>query len=232
MDRRQFNSASIPLLGLLIAAAPARAFSLADLTGTEASQGLKLALEKGAQSAVSLLGRPDGFLGNEKVRIPLPPNLANAANLLRSLGQGRRVDELELSMNRAAELAVPKAKDLLVGAVRSMSVSDAKQILSGGDNSVTSFFAQKTREPLGVEFLPIVTQATAGVGLAEKYNRVAKKAATLGLMRQEDASVEHYVTGKALDGLYFMIGEEERKIRRDPVGTGSALLQKVFGALR
>jgi hypothetical protein len=142
------------------------------------------------------------------------------------------VDELLVSMNRAAETAVPMAKDLLVGAVKSMSVSDAKKILSGGDTSVTGFFADKTREPLGVKFLPVVNKATEKVGLAAKYNRVAEKAQGMGLVKQEDANIQQYVTRKSLDGLYFMIGEEEKKIRQDPIGTGSAVLKKVFGALK
>ena len=121
-------------------------------------------------------------------------------------------------------------KDLLVGAVQSMSVQDAKNILTGGDTAVTQFFASKTRAPLGERFLPVVTQATDKVGLAQQYNAFAGKAAGFGLLKPEDANLQQYVTGKTLDGLYFMIGEEERKIRKDPVGTGSALLQKVFGA--
>ena len=135
-------------------------------------------------------------------------------------------------MNRAAETAVPMAKDLLVGAVKSMSVTDAKKILAGGDTSVTGFFAEKTRDPLGVKFLPVVTKATEKVGLAAKYNQVAGKAAGMGLVKKEDANIQQYVTGKTLDGLYFMIGEEEKKIRQDPVGTGSAILKKVFGAIK
>ncbi len=234
MDRRQFSSLSgyslAPLLWL--AQAKAHALSLGDLSNTEASQGLKTALEKGALAAVSLLGKTDGFLGNEKVRIPLPGFLADAAKLLKTLGQGKRVDELVTSMNRAAEAAVPLAKDLLVATVKSMTVTDAKKILSGGDTSVTGFFAEKTRESLGVKFLPVVTKATEKVGLAAKYNRVASKAAGMGLVKKEDANIQQYVTGKALDGLYYMIGEEEKKIRQDPIGTGSAILKKVFGALK
>jgi hypothetical protein len=234
MDRRQFNSTSVSALGILLWAAcqQAYALSLADISNAQASQGLKAALEKGAQSAVSLLGRPDGFLGNAKVRIPLPGYLENASQLLKTLGQGQRVQELVTAMNRAAEAAVPMAKDMLVGAVRAMNVSDAKKILTGGDNSVTSFFAEKTRAPLGVKFLPVVTKATEKVDLAAKYNAVAGKAAGFGLVKKEDANIQQYVTGKALDGLYLMIGEEEKKIRQDPVGTGSAVIAKVFGALK
>ena len=234
MDRRQFNSAASTTLGLLALAAvqQARALTLNDLTETEASQGLRTALEKGALAAVNLLGKPDGFLGNPKVRIPLPGFLEDAAKILKSLGQGKRVDELVTAMNRAAEAAVPMARDLLVNAVKSMNVNDARRILGGGDTSVTAFFAEKTREPLAVKFLPVVTKATEKVGLAEKYNRVAGKAAGFGLVKKEDANIQQYVTGKSLDGLYLMIGEEEKKIRQDPVSTGSAVLKKVFGALK
>ncbi len=234
MDRRQFNQSFVGGVALLVLAArqQAWALSLADLSDKDASSGLRTALEKGALAAVALLGQPGGFLDNPKVRIPLPGYLEDAASLLRKFGQGQRVDELVTSMNRAAEAAVPMGKDLLVGAVKNMSVSDAKKILTGGDNSVTQFFAEKTRAPLGEKFLPVVTKATEKVGLAEKYNRVAGKAAGLGLVKKEDANIQRYVTGKSLDGLYTIIGEEERKIRQDPVGTGSAILQKVFGALR
>ena len=234
MDRRQFNTTTSRSIAALLAMAHAQAYalSLSDLTNAEASQGLKTALEKGALAAVALLGKTDGFLGNDKVRIPLPGFLEDASKLLKTLGQGKRVDELLVSMNRAAETAVPMAKDLLVGAVKSMSVSDAKKILSGGDTSVTGFFAEKTREPLGIKFLPVVNKATEKVGLAAKYNRVAEKAQGMGLVKKEDANIQQYVTRKSLDGLYFMIGEEEKKIRQDPIGTGSAVLKKVFGALK
>lgn len=237
MDRRQFNSASMGAaagLGamLMFTMRQAHALSWGDITPTEASQGLKAALEKGAMAAVSLLGQQGGFMGNEKVRIPLPGYLEDAAKLLKSFGQGKQVDELVASMNHAAETAVPMAKDMLVSAVKSMSVTDAKKILAGGETSVTQFFAEKTREPLGAKFLPIVTQATEKVGLAAKYNNVAGKAAGLGLVKKEDANIQQYVTGKTLDGLYLMIGEEEKKIRQDPVGAGSAILGKVFGAVK
>ncbi|MBK6296042.1 MAG: DUF4197 domain-containing protein [Rhodoferax sp.] len=234
MDRREFNDAASGALVavLLLACARAQALSLSDLSNAEASQGLKTALERGVIAAIDVLGHNDGFLGNDKVRIRLPGYLEDAAKLLKSLGQGKRVDELVTAMNRAAETAVPMAKALLVGAVKSMSVSDARKILVGGDTSVTEFFVEKTREPLGVKFLPVVGKAMEKVGLAEKYNRVASKAAGLGLVKKEDANIQRYVTGKALDGLYYMIGEEEKKIRQDPVGTGSAVLKKVFGALK
>ena len=229
MQRRNFTARLLLSFGLVPTwgAAPA-----ADLSETDAASGVRAALERGAVAAVGLLGKTDGFLGNPKVRIPLPGFLNDAARLLKATGQQRRVDELVTAMNRAAEAAMPQAKSLLVGAVKSMSVDDARKVITGGDNSVTQFFAGKTREPLGVQFLPVVTKATEKVSLADKYNAVAGKAAGLGLLKKEDANIQQYVTGKALDGLYLMIGEEERKIRKDPIGTGSAILKKVFGSLK
>jgi hypothetical protein len=237
MQRRQFNNAGVSALALLILAAhhQAKALSLGDLAGIsniEASAGLKTALEKGALAAVALLGQTDGFLGNPKVRIPLPGYLENASQMLRTLGQGKRIDELVTSLNRAAEAAVPMGRDILVDAVRSMNVSDAKNILAGGDTSVTAFFAGKTRSPLAGKFLPVVTKATENVGLASRYNDIAGTAQRFGLVKKEDANIQQYVTGKSLDGLYTIIGEEEKKIRQDPVGTGSAILKKVFGSMK
>lgn len=227
MQRRRFSSAALAAMGLSLVGGPARA-----LSESEAAIGIRTALERGAVVAVNLLGRTDGFLGNPSVRIPLPGVLNDAAKLLRAVGQQRRVDELVTAMNRAAEAAVPQAKALLVNAVKSMSVEDARQILTGGDDSATQFFAAKTREPLAAKFLPIVTRATERVALAAKYNAVAGRASSMGLVRKEDANIQQYVTARALDGLYVVIGQEERKIRQDPVGTGSAILRKVFGSLR
>lgn len=219
---------------LLACAALDRAYALglSDLSGTDASKGLKAALEKGALSAVGALGTPDGFLGNEKVRIPLPKFLEDAAKLMRNFGQGAKVDELVTAMNRGAEAAVPQAKDLLVKAVQGMTVSDAKGLLGGGATAVTEFFEAKTRPQLAIRFLPIVTQATHKVDLASKFNDVAAKAAELGLVKKDDANIQKYVTDKTLNGLYFMIAEEERKIRENPSAYGSAILSKVFGALK
>jgi len=211
---------------LLLAREQAYALSFSD---ADASAGVREALSRGAESAVQLLGKQDGFLGNPKVRIPLPSGLDSAAKLLKSTGQGAKVEELETAMNRAAEQAVPEAGPLLSNAVKQMTVTDAKKIVTGGDTSVTQFFASKTRAPLTERFLPVVTRATDKVSLAEKYNAVAGQAAGFGLIKKKDANIQQYVTGKSLDGLYFMIGEEERKIRRDPIGTGSDILKKVFG---
>lgn len=195
MERREFTALG-PAAGAAgrggLVALPARA-----LTEFDAASGIRAALERGAVSAVGLLGRTDGFLGSPKVRIPLPGALQHAAKLLKGTSQGKRVDELVTAMNRAAEQAVPEARTLLVAAAKDISIDDALKIVRGGETSVTDWFAGKTREPLSQKFLPIVARATEKVSLAEPYNAVA--------------------------------GEQERKIRADPVGTGSAILRMAFG---
>ena len=203
--------------------------AMAALSEGDASLGVRTALERGAVAAVGLLGRSGGFLDDPRVRIRLPGVLDGAAKMLGAIGQQAKVDELVTAMNRAAEAAVPQARSLLVQAVKSMSLADARRIVTGGDNAATEFFASRTREPLAARFLPIVTRETSKVALAEKFDAVAGRAAGLGLVRREDADLPRYVTGKALDGLFLVIGEEERKIRSDPVGTGSAILGRVFG---
>ncbi|MBK9133001.1 MAG: DUF4197 domain-containing protein [Betaproteobacteria bacterium] len=219
MDRRVF------VFSITAAALPAsHALSQAD-----AASGVRAALERGAVAAVGLLGRENGFLNDARVRIPLPEVLEDAAKLLKATGQRRRVDELVTSMNRAAERAVPMARGLLVEAARRIGVDDAIRIVRGSGTSVTEYFAAQTREPLGVKFLPLVEESMKKVSLATRYNAFASKAVGFGLLKKEDANLEQYITGKALDGLFLMIGEEEKKIRADPVRTGSRLLQAVFG---
>jgi hypothetical protein len=201
----------------------------AAISQADGAQAVRAALERGASAAIGVLGRTDGFLGNPSVRIGLPAGLEKAAKLLRATGQGERVDALVTAMNRAAEAAVPEARPLLLDAVRTLGVDDALRIVQGSDTAVTEFFSARTRAPLGQKFLPVVTRATAKLNLAERYNAVAGQAASLGLLKAEDASIQQYVTRRALDGLFTVIGEEERKIRADPVKTGSAILKKVFG---
>ncbi|OEZ64018.1 DUF4197 domain-containing protein [Duganella sp. HH105] len=220
------------LLPLTLAAASAYALSLADLSNQDASGGLKAALEKGSSLAVSKLGAENGFLNNEKVRIPLPKILEQARPLLKMTGKGQQLDDLVVQMNHAAEAAVPMAKPLLMDAVKSMSVTDAKNILTGGDTSVTDFFREKTSPKLAVQFLPIVKKVTDRSDLANKYNTAMAMAPKLGVLTKDQATVEGYVTQRALDGLYTMIGEEEKAIRADPLGAGSKLIGKVFGALK
>lgn len=205
--------------------------SLDQLSRRDATAGLKAALDKGAIAAVASLGRPDGFWANPKVRIPLPEHLQRARTALKFIGKGDEVDALELAVNRAAEQAVPQAKTLLTNAVKSISVDDAKQILRGGDDSVTQFFKAKTASELSERFLPSVRRVTDRSGLAQQYNALAGQGVSIGLIKPEQATIERYVTQKALDGLYTMIAEEERKIRANPVAAGSDIIRRVFGAL-
>ncbi|MGZ8981640.1 MAG: DUF4197 domain-containing protein [Burkholderiaceae bacterium] len=220
------------LLGLVFLAGSASAVSIDQLTGSEASAGLKAALDQGVSSAVGSLGKTDGFWGNPKVKIPLPENLQRAKSAMKLMGKGREVDELERAINRAAEEAVPQSRQLLTSAVKSMTVEDAKGILTGGDDSVTQFFKSKTAPQLTERFLPVVGKVTAKSGLAQQYNSLAGQAAQFGLVKADEATIERYVTQKALDGLYTMIGEEERKIRANPVTAGSDIVRRVFGALK
>lgn len=205
------------------------ALDLAGISQGEASAGLKETLTRASSAAVSRLGATDGFLNSPKVRIPLPDGLKQAKSAMKLMGKGEEFDKLEVSINRAAEAAMPEAKQLLVDAVRNMSVQDAKGILSGGDDAVTQFFRSKTEGSLSKKFLPVVKNATDRVGLARQYNKLAGQAASFGVIKGEDDKIENYVTRKALDGLFLTLAEEERAIRQDPVGTGSALLKKVFG---
>ncbi len=216
---------------VILASGSAAALDLASLTNQEASTGMRDALSQGAAKAVDLLGRPGGFLDNPKVRIPLPDSLRRVESGLRLLGMQGQADELVVAMNRAAEAAVPEAKSLLVDAVKSMSVQDAKAILTGGDTSATDYFRRATSKQLTQKFLPIVSRWTEKVGLATQYNTLVERGAQLGLVGK-DERIENYVTREALDGLYDTIAEQERALRRDPVGATSDAARKVFEVLR
>ncbi|MDQ5942629.1 MAG: hypothetical protein QG572_1445, partial [Pseudomonadota bacterium] len=201
----------------------------AQLSGAEASSGHKETLTRGAELAVDQLGKPNGFMGDARVKIPLPDSIRKGEKIMRTLGAGKYADELVETMNRAAELAVVEAKPILVNAVKNMSFDDARGILSGGDDAATQYFKRVTTTDLTAKFLPVVKDATAKVQLADKYNQYAGKAAKMGLLDEKDANLDQYVTKKALDGLFLMVAEQEKAIRKDPISTGSALLKKIFG---
>lgn len=201
------------------------------LSGTDINAALKEALTRGADAAVAQLGVKDGFFGNPQLKIPLPKNLQKAEKAMRMVGMGQQADDLVLSMNRAAEAAVPEAKTLLVDAVKQMSLEDAKGILTGGQTSATDFFRRKTETQLTERFLPIVKTTTDQVGLAQQYNRYAGMAAQFNLIDKSQSNVEQYVTQQSLDRLYTLIGEKEAAIRANPLQAGSDLLKKVFGAV-
>jgi hypothetical protein len=211
---------------------PVAAGPLDSFTNADAVTGLKDALTQGSSAAVSKLGVENGFLQNPKVKIPLPENLQKVEKMMRTFGMGKQADELVVTMNRAAEAAVPQAKPLLIDAVKKMSVQDAKQILTGGDNAATEYFRKSTEAPLTDKFLPVVKQATDKVGLAQQYNEFAATGAKFGLVKDEQAKIENYVTKRALDGLYLIIGEEEKALRANPVQATTSLAKKIFGALK
>lgn len=201
------------------------------LSARDLNAGLKEALVRGADAAVAQLGRKDGFFGDAALKIPLPPGLQKAEKAMRMLGMGKQADQLVLSMNRAAEAAVPEAKTLLLDAVQEMSLEDAKGILTGGRTSATDFFRRKTEARLSERFEPIVKATTDKAGLAQQYNRYAGMAAQFNLLDPNQANVEQYVTVQALDRLYTVIGEQEAAIRANPLQAGSDLLKKIFGAV-
>lgn len=207
------------------------AINLNDLSNRDVVSGLKEALNKGTANAVGKLGKADGFFGNDRVKIPLPDSLQKIDHTLRNIGMGQYADELVLTMNRAAEAAVPEARTLLLSAVKEMTVQDAKGILTGGDTSATDYFRAKTSQKLTAKFLPIVQRSTAKVGVAQKYNQLAGNAARWGLVDESQTNVENYITQKTLAGLFLIIADEEREIRAHPVEQGSKLIKKVFGSL-
>src|SRR3984957_15434507 len=201
------------------------------LSNADVSAGLKKALDQSINNAVGKLGVPGGFLDNPKVKIPLPPKLEKAEGAMRILGMGKQADDLVTAMNRAAEAAVPESKVLLKQALHQMTLQDDKRILTRGDDAAPQYFKQATYTPLKAKFAPIIGRTTEKVKLGQSYDTVAKKAVALGVLKPEDATLQSYVTDKTLDGLFLIMAEEERAIRKDPLDQASSLLKKVFGAV-
>ena len=220
------------LKGLGDAGASKNSSSTANLSDQDVTHGLKDALAEGAGKAVGLLGRNNGYLNNDKVRIPLPDSLQKAESVMKVLGQGKSLEELRVSLNRAAEAAVPEAKVLLTDAIKNMSVTDAKGVLTGGEDSATQYFRKATGVQLHDRFLPIVSNTVNRFKLSEQYDSIAGTASKAGLIGKEQANMAEYVTNKALDGLFLMIAEEEKAIRQNPVGRSSEYVRKVFGSLK
>ena len=220
------------LKGVTEATSNKKTVSTTNLSDQDVTRGLKDALVEGAAKAVFSLGRTDGFLLNEKVRIPLPESLQKAESVMKAFGQGKRLEELKTSLNRAAEAAVPEAKTLLVDAIKKMSVADAQAVLTGGEDAATKYFRQATESKLHERFLPVVGKTVNRYKLTDQYNRIAGNASKAGLIGKEQADMAEYVTAKALDGLFLMIAEEEKAIRRDPLGRSSEYVRKVFGSLQ
>lgn len=204
---------------------------LAAISGPDATQALRDSLEASARKAITALGREDGFFADPKLKIGLPKNFARAERFLRGIGHGPKVDALILAMNRAAETATPKAQVLLLETIKQMKVSDAKAILTGGDQSATDYFRKTTEIQLAEAMLPIVKSVTQKSDFARAYNNLAGTLAKFGL-KSEQGTVESYVNKKALDGIYQRIGEEERTLRANPTQYAGSLLGKVLGLIK
>ncbi len=192
--------------------------------------GLKEALSTGTNAAVRLVSRENGYFGNETIKILLPEKIQTIGEVLRKAGFGKDVDAFELAMNRAAEKAAPKAKPVFLDAIKGMTFQDAKKILSGGDTAATDYFQEKTSDRLATAFKPVISQSMNDVGAARAYKAMTEKYVSLiPFGGAESLDLDHYVTGKALDGLFRMVGEEEKKIRTNPAARTTELLKKVFG---
>ncbi len=215
----------------LLFAQAAPAVTLSELRDSEVARGLREALELGVGNAVVKLGQENGFMGNEAVRIPLPESLEKVDSIMRKFGMGKQSDELIATMNRAAEQAVPEAKAVLVRTVRMLSIDDAKKILTGPNDAATQYFRDRSTEQLVQRIQPIVARETKRLKLAEYYNKFASKGVAFGLLREEDANLDSYVTRKALDGLFTTLATEEQAIRADPLESGKRLVKKVFGTM-
>lgn len=231
----QFAAAAVVCAGLA-AAAPQwdRLFrkpaSRAALKDDKIVAGLKEALRVGADNSVTRTGRLDGFFGNAAIRILLPEPVRRVEKVLRATGMGPKLDEFDLSMNRAAENAAGQANGIFVDAIRRMTIEDGRRILTGGDTAATEFLKARTTESLTVAFRPIVQQAMEKVEVTRRYKQLTGGLPGALFGRRDAFDLDSYVVARTLDGLFFVIGEEERKIRKDPLAQVSVLLKEVFGA--
>ncbi len=198
----------------------------------EIVQGLKEALEIGTQNAVAMVSKPDGYYQNPDIQIPLPEEVEKAGKYLRLAGYGPKIDEFEQSMNRAAERAAPEAKQIFMDAVRDMEIKDAQTIMDGPDNAATTYFKDKTYTRLQETFKPIVKDTMGKVGVTRQFQDINTTLSGIPLAGQASVDLDQYVTEKSLDGLFFMLAEEERKIRQDPTARVTDILKKVFGEQR
>lgn len=196
--------------------------------GTTAA-GLKEALAVGTENAVKSLSKPDGYFGNELVKILMPEKLRTVADVMKRVGYQQQVDEFVLSMNRAAEKAAPEAASIFGDAIREMTFDDARKILAGGDTSATDFFREKTHDRLYAKFKPIISSSMDKVGTTRSYKEMMGKYESLPFMSSQSFDLDHYVTNKALDGLFLVVGQEEKNIRTNPAARTTDLLKSVFG---
>jgi hypothetical protein len=199
------------------------------LSDEKVASGLKEALQVGTENAVKVTGKPDGYFKNEAIKILMPEKLRTFERGLRAVGYGPQVDEFVLSMNRAAERAAPEAKSIFWDAIKQMTFDDARKIFSGGDTAATDFFREKTSEKLATAFRPIVEKAMNEVGATRQYKELVGQARSIPFLRTQALDIDEYVVGKALDGLFYVLGEEEKKIRKNPAARVTSLLKEVFG---
>ncbi len=199
------------------------------LSNSKIAAGLKQALQIGAGNAVKLVGRKDGYFGDAAIKILMPKNLQPLEKGLRMVGYGPKIDDFVLSMNRSAEAAAPAARKIFVNAITAMTLDDARQILSGGDTAATDYFKRATTPQLTAAFRPVVDKTMAQNGVTRQYNALVSQYKALPFSRNQDLDITNYVVGRALDGLFYKLGEEERKIRQDPARQTTTLLKEVFG---
>lgn len=202
------------------------------LSDSKIVAGLKEALQIGAGNAVNLTGRLDGFFKNAAIKILLPKQLETVGKGLRAVGQGKMVDEFVLSMNRAAEKAAPQARKFFVDAIKEMTFDDARKILTGGDTAATEYFKEKTADKIATAFRPIIETAMSDVGATRQYKELTGRVRNLPFVRTESLDIDDYVVNKSLDGLFYMVGEEEKKIRKNPAARVTSILREVFGRRR
>jgi hypothetical protein len=195
----------------------------------QAASGLKEALEIGTQNTVSLTGKPDGFFGNEAIKILLPEKLRVVEKGLRLAGQGHLVDDFVLSMNRAAEKAAPAANSIFQEAIKQMTFADARGILTGGDTAATNYFKEKTSDQLRVAFRPPVKSAMEEAGVTQRYKAMTGQLSSMPFAHAPSFDLDEYVVAKTLDGLFYVLGQEEKKIRTNPAAQVTPLLRQVFG---
>lgn len=191
--------------------------------------GLKEALSIGTDKAVKNVSQVDGYFGNQIIKILMPEKIQKVADILRKVGYQKQVDDFVLSMNRAAEKAAPQAASIFVDAIKGMTIEDASKILNGGDTAATEFFKKKTHDKIYDAFKPIVSSSMNEVGVTRSYKEMMGKYESLPFMSKESVDLDHYVTNKAMDGLFYMVGQEEKKIRTDPAARVTDLLKTVFG---
>ena len=199
------------------------------LTEGKISSGLKQALQVGTENAVKSTGRKDGYFGNPAIKILLPPKLKTMEEGLRLAGKGPQVDDFVLSMNRAAEQAAPLAKPIFLDAVKQMTFDDARKILKGDDTAATDYFKQKTSARLTEAFTPVVRKEMENVGVIRRYNNLTGGMMALPFGKLGAFDINRYVVAKSLDGLFYVLGQEEKKIRTNPAAQVTPLLKQVFG---